>query len=744
MRAPLLAFFGTGRGWNAYRSLPFAVSEDGTLTCRFAMPFAKRAVLTITHAGPGLTVAGQVTIDAASFGPDTLVFHAGWHPREVLGTRPFRDWHIGTLEGTGHQVGTMLDVENPPSAAWWGEGDEKITVDGEPFPSLFGTGTEDYFGFAWSTPEVFAHAYHAQTRAPGTGGGFGGFFSMNRFHVVDPIPFARSLRFDLELWHWSETSIAADALLYWYARPGDATTFRPAAPTDPTGAFFLPDRGGSCCLCPRGDAMPSEDVPGATPQAVRYFSEAERLVRAGSWALRLPSRQFVHWSPEQYRLHGLDPRGGVPSWQDVQQQIHPEDRGRCIEEMERALHEGGDWSLEYRCLLPDGAIKVIQSIAHPMAATDGQGVELVGADIDITNRKRVEEALRESEDRFRTFVDHAADAFFLHDTDNFGRILDVNRQACESLGYSREELIGRHPMDFDAELSFDQVVGFAGRVTAGETFVFESRHRRRDGTVFPVEIRIRPFQHGGRQMSVSLARDITERKRAEKALNDSHDLLRAVVGSTPDAILVKDLRGRYELINSAGARLLGKPAEEMVGKTDAELFAPDAAQAFRERDAQILATGTTETFEESVTTATGTRTYLSTGGPYHDRLGNVVGAVRIARDVTELKRLEAELRQAQKMEAVGRLAGGIAHDFNNLLLVINGYSDMVVSNLAADDPNRDLLYEVQRAGERAAELTRQLLIFSRKQVLQPKVISSTRSSPIFARCSNGSLAKTSN
>ncbi|HXT95498.1 MAG TPA: DUF2961 domain-containing protein, partial [Polyangia bacterium] len=152
-----------------------------------------------------------------------LLFHAGWRPRAVLATRPFSDWHIGTVEGIGHQVGTMLDVENPPSASWWGEGDEKISVDGEPFPSLFGTGTEDYFGFAWSTPETFAQAYHAQTRAPGAG--FAGFFSMNRFHILDPIPFSRALRFDLELWHWTDTSIAADALLYWYARPGGHDDF---------------------------------------------------------------------------------------------------------------------------------------------------------------------------------------------------------------------------------------------------------------------------------------------------------------------------------------------------------------------------------------------------------------------------------------------------------------------------------------------------------------------------------------
>jgi hypothetical protein len=217
VRAPLVAFFGTGQGWNPYTSLPMMVGADGALICRFVMPFAKSAVVTVASQGPTLTIAARIVQDARPFGPDTLLFHAGWRPRAVLPTRPFRDWHIGTLQGLGHQVGTVLDVENPPGTAWWGEGDEKISVDGEAFPSLFGTGTEDYFGFAWSTPEPFAHAYHAQTQAPG---GFNGLFSMNRFLILDPVPFTRSLRFDLEIWHWTDTSIAADALLYWYARPG--------------------------------------------------------------------------------------------------------------------------------------------------------------------------------------------------------------------------------------------------------------------------------------------------------------------------------------------------------------------------------------------------------------------------------------------------------------------------------------------------------------------------------------------
>ena len=226
--APLVEFFGTGPEIVPYRSLPMIIEPDGTLVCRFPMPFRKRAVLRVSRDGTGSAeLHGSVTVDAAAFDAASMLFRATWRPRAVLRTRPFQDWHIATLEGTGQQVGTLLDVENPPGVGWWGEGDEKIFVDGESFPSLFGTGTEDYFGYAWSQTETFAHAYHAQTRTPA--GGFGGLFSMNRFLVLDPVPFERSLRFDLEIWHWSDTSIAADAILYWYARPG-ARDDHPRAP----------------------------------------------------------------------------------------------------------------------------------------------------------------------------------------------------------------------------------------------------------------------------------------------------------------------------------------------------------------------------------------------------------------------------------------------------------------------------------------------------------------------------------
>ena len=127
--------------------------------------------------------------------------------------------------------------------------------------------------------------------------------------------------------------------------------------------------------------------------------------------------------------------------------------------------------------------------------------------------------LRASQARFRSFINHATDGFFLFDEHQ--ALVDVNSQACESLGYSPEEMIGKHPRDFDAGLDEASIARIGEQVASGETVTFETRHRRKDGTIFPVEVRARQFQHGAHRFRLSLARDITERKRTEEALRES-------------------------------------------------------------------------------------------------------------------------------------------------------------------------------------------------------------------------------
>ena len=135
---------------------------------------------------------------------------------------------------------------------------------------------------------------------------------------------------------------------------------------------------------------------------------------------------------------------------------------------------------------------------------------------DVTEQKRAEDAMRASERRFRVFVDHATDAFFLHD--DASRVLDVNRQACESLGYTRDELVGMLPFDFDPDVTPAAIEENHRKLDAGETITFRTRHRRKEGTVFPVEVREQAFREGGRQLAVSLVRDIADQIRAEESL----------------------------------------------------------------------------------------------------------------------------------------------------------------------------------------------------------------------------------
>jgi Protein of unknown function (DUF2961) len=224
---PLGDFFGTGPGANPYGSLPFSVTVDkdgqAHLAARWPMPFEKYASLQIHNLGKkAVKVSAAVASGPYKWTDRSMHFHARWRT-ETFKTRPFRDWTYCDLKGQGVFVGDCLNVFNPVTA-WWGEGDEKIYVDGEKFPSWFGTGTEDYYGYAWSDPKPFQHAYHNQTRCDRQTRGH---TSVNRFHVLDAIPFEKSFRFDMEAWHWTpNVEVTYAATSYWYARPGATDDFK--------------------------------------------------------------------------------------------------------------------------------------------------------------------------------------------------------------------------------------------------------------------------------------------------------------------------------------------------------------------------------------------------------------------------------------------------------------------------------------------------------------------------------------
>jgi hypothetical protein len=155
-----------------------------------------------------------------------LHFHAKWRMQKKM-PKGHNDWTHLECTGKGRFVGGMLNITNPVKG-WWGEGDEKIYVDGEAFPSHFGTGSEDYYGYAWCSPELFTHAYHSQSRCDGPENY--GQTSVSRFHVLDDIPFVRQFKFDMENLHRRGNSRAA--VSYWYARPGGNDFFLPITHED--------------------------------------------------------------------------------------------------------------------------------------------------------------------------------------------------------------------------------------------------------------------------------------------------------------------------------------------------------------------------------------------------------------------------------------------------------------------------------------------------------------------------------
>lgn len=240
VRAPIGDFFGVGLGLRSINSLPVGATEEGVLVARWPMPFAQSATIRLQAAtAQPQRVALEVVRDERVWDERSLYFHAQWRAPEILHTQPLQDWMLAEITGEGFYAGDVLNVYNSV-ASWWGEGDEKIWVDGEGFPSQFGTGTEDYFGFAWCSNEPFSTAYVGQPL--GTSRANFGFASLYRFHVLDPIRFSSALRFDLEVQHWGDAvDMTYDALSFWYARPGSVAR----GMASDLEAFALPETSGT-------------------------------------------------------------------------------------------------------------------------------------------------------------------------------------------------------------------------------------------------------------------------------------------------------------------------------------------------------------------------------------------------------------------------------------------------------------------------------------------------------------------
>src|SRR6201993_4115651 len=322
-----------------------------------------------------------------------------------------------------------------------------------------------------------------------------------------------------------------------------------------------------------------------------------------------------------------------------------------------------------------------------------------------------------------------------------GVIIQVNSQTETLFGYTREELIGKkiemlvperqRPQHHSHREHFHQQPKIR-RMGSG----LDLSGRRRDGSEFPVEISLSPVATADGMIVLSVIRDISDRKRIEdelrraneeldrrksRELRDSQNRLALIVDSSQDAIIGKNLDGTITHWNKGAEHMYGYTAAEMIGRPISVLAPKERADEIPTILEKIRRGERVEYFETLRVTKDGRYLHVSISvSPIHDAEGKVVGASTIGRNITAQKKIEDQLRQSQKMEAVGRLAGGLAHDFNNLLGIVTACTELLRGRV--EQENLEYVDNIREAANRGASLTRQLLAFSRRQTVQTQIL----------------------
>ncbi len=389
------------------------------------------------------------------------------------------------------------------------------------------------------------------------------------------------------------------------------------------------------------------------------------------------------------------------------------------EELVRGLRQNGFYdNLEARFRRKDGSLTT--ALMSGRIISIGNIPHIISITRDISERKRFEKNLRLSEEKFRALYEHAPIPYQALDEE--GRFLDVNPAWLQNLGYQREEVIGHRFDEFlmpDPRNNFEENLSKfkeQGQLKGHQYFM---RHKKGQAVVVEFNGRIGYNPDGSFKQTYCVFQDITARKAAEA----DRERLLAAIEQAGDMIVVTDPDGVIEYVNPAFERVTGYGRDEAIGRNPRLLKSGRQAPKFYRQLWETITSG--GVFEGRMVNQRKDGTLYTeeaTISPVFDETGLIINFVAVKHDITEHLRLSDQLRQAQKMESVGRLAGGVAHDFNNMLSVILGYTELALARVAPGDPLHANLTEIYKAARRSSEITRQLLAFARKQTIRPRVL----------------------
>jgi PAS domain S-box-containing protein len=445
-----------------------------------------------------------------------------------------------------------------------------------------------------------------------------------------------------------------------------------------------------------------------------------------------PKGQFKYINPKFVELFGYDLED-VPNGKEWFRRAYPDSvyRHHVISTWVKDLESsdpGEKRSRTFTVTCKDGTQKIINFT--PVQLRTGENLMTCE---DITERKRAEEALRESEERYRTILENIEDGYY--ETDLPGDLTFFNDSLCKMLGYSKDEMLGMPNKQYTDEENREKLFQAFNEVyrTGEPTKGFDWQVVRKDGRKLFGEVSVSLIRGSEGQPTGfrGIARDITERKQAEEALRTEKQRFERLLENAPFGVILIGKEGNFKYVNSKFIELFGYDLKDIPnGKEWFKKAYPDPDYRHQVIETWIHDSNTsapgenvpriftaackdgTKKISRFITVQLGTGEYLMS-----------------CEDITLVQRAEEEkaalaeqLRQSQKMEAIGRLAGGIAHDFNNLLTVIRGYSQLSLLELKADDNVREHIEEVQRATQRATDLTRQLLAFGRRQIMEMRIL----------------------
>ncbi|OPY67902.1 MAG: Blue-light-activated protein [Syntrophorhabdus sp. PtaU1.Bin002] len=397
--------------------------------------------------------------------------------------------------------------------------------------------------------------------------------------------------------------------------------------------------------------------------------------------------------------------------------------------VELSFKDGMSHATERRVSMPSGRTIIFENTATPIRDANGNIAVCLEIVRDVTERKQAEEDLRESQERAEKLFRTSIIPQIVMDAET-GEYIDCNEAAVQIYGYAnREEVLGKTPADVSAPTQYDGSDSATEAMKRIQTcrdnsfHVFEWRHQRPDGQIWDADVHMMLFRHRGKPLMQFSLLDITERKKAVDALRRAEKKYRGIFENAVMGIFQTTPEGRYLSVNPAGARMYGyESPEDMIESIADMAHQVYVSPADRKRFKEIIETrGYVENFEAEHFRKDGSKIWSSMNARAIRDASEVTRCYETtAQDITERKHLESQLRQSQKMEAIGTLAGGIAHDFNNILTVLVGYGSLLKMQMEDDDRRKHYVNQMLTSSQKAANLTQSLLAFGRKQMMELK------------------------